>query len=120
MVLPYGEGKTAVAVVQNEEFKIIYDDNGNTESRFIEPCYILEHELDQETGTESYLHYVICSDDYTDDYNVKIVLQESFVRVDEDRDGLFTEADSYYYNEYELDQYTWESWQYFYRNYSGD
>lgn len=120
LVLPYGEGKTAVAVVQNEEFKIIYDDNGNTESRFIEPCYILEHELDQETGTESYLHYVICSDDYTDDYNVKIVLQESFVRVDEDRDGLFTEADSYYYNEYGLDQHTWERWQYFYRNYSGD
>lgn len=112
----YGEKGFAIAAVYGEKFEIIYDNEENAGVKFLQSGGILEHTLDEEIGTESYLYYEI----YTDVYDVRIVLADSFIRVDEDRDGRFTELDSYYCNGYELDQYTWERWMKLYWYYLED
>lgn len=106
-----GEERRMAVKINGEEFETIYEGTG---VKFMMAGYypgVLEHTLDEETGTESYLYYEIRDDIY----NTGVVLKDSFIRVDEDRDGIFTEADSYYCNGYELDPYTWECWISIYR-----
>ncbi|MGN0324780.1 MAG: hypothetical protein ACI4DW_00620 [Lachnospiraceae bacterium] len=111
LLLSYGEEGRAVITTAAKELETIYDETG---AKFISAHGnypgILEHILDESTGTESYFYYEICND-FND---VEVVLKDSFVRVDEDRDGLFTEQDSYYCNGYELEQRTWECWMIYY------
>lgn len=106
VLMLWHEGRRAVAMLDGEEFKIIYDKD---DARFIDTLLypgILEHAVEPESGTESYLYYEI----YNDVYDTRIGLKDSFIRVDEDGDGQYTEQDSYYCNGYELDQNTWDSW----------
>ncbi|MDE6750657.1 MAG: hypothetical protein K2K21_16585 [Lachnospiraceae bacterium] len=101
-----GEERRMAVKINGEEFETIYEGTGvKFMAAFVYPG-VLEHTLDEETGTESYLYYEIRDDIY----NTGVFLKDSFIRVDEDRDGIFTEADSYYCNGYELDPYTWECW----------
>lgn len=102
------EGGRAVAELDGEEFKIIFDEN---DVKIISNLGyytwgILEYTLDEENGTEYYSYYEI----HNDVYNTGIVLKDIFIRTDEDGDNVFTESDSYYCNGYELDQMTWERW----------
>lgn len=107
LLLSYGEERKAIATVVDGEITVVYEGNG---VRFISAYGnypgIWEHELDVTNGTETYTYSEICND--LD--GIKIVIRDCYVRVDEDRDGLFTEQDSYYCNGYELEQSEWECW----------
>lgn len=101
-----GEERRMAVRINGEEFETIYEGTGVKFMAAYHYPGVLEHTLDEETGVESYLYYEIRDDIY----DTGVVLKDSFIRVDEDRDGIFTEADSYYCNGYELDPYTWECW----------